>query len=104
LAKKEAAARQAAAAKPLVPDDLKLIEGIGPKIHKLLTSIGIVTFEQLSHKSVHELQDILDDAGPRYRIARPSTWPRQAQMAAAGDMNGLKNFQNRIRGGNLLED
>ena len=104
LAKQEEAARKAAAARTLVPDDLKLIEGIGPKIHNLLTNVGIITFKQLANKSVHELQDILDDAGPRYRIARPSTWPRQAQMAAAGDMNGLKNFQNRLRGGNLLED
>ena len=32
---------------PLVPDDLKLIEGIGPKIASILAAAGITTFAQL---------------------------------------------------------
>ena len=87
---------QAAAA---IADDLRKIEGIGPKLSKVLNAAGIINFKQLADKSTSDLQDILDDAGPRYRIARPKSWPLQAALAATGDWDKLKNFQDEMKGG-----
>ncbi len=91
-------------AAPVVPDDLKKIEGIGPKIAGLLNNVGIFTYQQLAAKSYDDLQDIIDDAGPRFRIARPKTWPQQAALAAQGKWDDLKDLQNRIRGGTLFPE
>jgi predicted flap endonuclease-1-like 5' DNA nuclease len=63
------------------PDDLKLIEGIGPKIEELLNKEGIHTYEQLSETSVIRIVGILKKAGPRFQIHDPSSWPKQAGYA-----------------------
>ena len=86
-------------APPAVPDDLKKIEGIGPKIEKLCNGIGIYTWRQLANTSVETLQKMLDDAGPNYKIAEPSTWPEQAKMAADGKWEELKKYQDFLIGG-----
>jgi len=51
-------------------EDLKLIEGIGPKLEQVLRSAGITTFAQLAATSTEELQRILDEAGVA-RISNP---------------------------------
>ena len=56
------------------------MEGIGPKIQGLLNDDGIWTWKQLSETSVKRIQKILDDAGPRYRVHDPESWPLQATM------------------------
>ena len=96
---KKAEAEKKVAVISSAEEDLKKIEGIGPKLSKVLNNAGINNFKQLADKSVSELQDILDDAGPRYRIARPKSWPLQAAMAAAGEWDKLKDFQEELRGG-----
>lgn len=80
-------------------DDLKKIEGIGPKIEQLCNGIGVYTFHQLANTAVDALQKMLDDAGPRYRISNPSTWPKQAEMAANGEWEKLKEYQDFLDGG-----
>ncbi len=80
-------------------DDLKKIEGIGPKIAGLLTAAGIDTFAKLAAAEQSTLREILDAAGARYRIANPGTWPQQAALAAAGDSAGLKALQAELKGG-----
>ncbi|MEO6191100.1 MAG: 30S ribosomal protein S1 [Saprospiraceae bacterium] len=80
-------------------DDLKLIEGIGPKIAELLIADGITTFKQLSKTSVDAIKACLDKAGPRYRIHDPSTWPEQAGLASEGRMDELKVLQEHLKGG-----
>ncbi len=82
---------------PVVPDDLKIIEGIGPKISSLLNAAGIFTFAQLAHTSVADLQGILDKAG--LRLGDPATWPEQAAVAAKGDLAGLQALQDSLKGG-----
>lgn len=81
------------------PDDLKKIEGIGPKIEQLCNGIGIHTWKQLADTAVETLQKMLDDAGPRYKIAVPDTWPKQAEMAANGEWDKLKEYQDFLDGG-----
>jgi predicted flap endonuclease-1-like 5' DNA nuclease len=80
-------------------DDLKLIEGIGPKIEQLFNDAGIVTFEQLAAMPVEKMQAILTAAGPRYSIHDPKTWARQGQMAADGKWEELKSWQQVLDGG-----
>lgn len=81
------------------PEDLKKIEGIGPKIEKLCNGVGIYTWRQLADTSVQTLQAMLDDAGPSYSVADPSTWPAQAEMAADGKWDDLKEYQDYLDGG-----
>jgi large subunit ribosomal protein L27 len=80
-------------------DDLKIIEGIGPKIEQLLKEGGINTWAELASAEVERLKEILDAAGPRYQIHDPSTWPAQAKFAAEGKFEELKEYQDMLIGG-----
>ncbi|MCY7353078.1 MAG: hypothetical protein LH606_20875 [Cytophagaceae bacterium] len=86
-------------AAPVAPDDLKIVEGIGPKIEELLNHDGILTFAQLAAASPERLRQVLVAAGPRFQIADPSTWPQQAQLAADGQWDDLKILQNKLTAG-----
>lgn len=80
-------------------DDLKAIEGIGPKIEGLLKDGGINTWEKLSKADEDELNQILSDAGPRYKLADPKTWPTQAKFAHEGRWKELEEYQDFLQGG-----
>ena len=86
------------------PDDLTLIEGIGPKIQGLLYDAGIVNYNQLAATPVSRLEEILDAAGPRYRMADPTTWPEQARLAAEGKWDDLQKYQDDLKGGRIEEE
>jgi len=96
-----AAEKKAAPKKEKAPklDDLKIIEGVGPKIETLLKDGGISTWAELAAASVDRLKEILDAAGPRYQIHDPSTWPAQAKFAAEGKWEELKDYQEMLMGG-----
>lgn len=81
------------------PSDLKVVEGIGPKIEDLLKADGIKTWSDLAAASADRIQAVLDAAGDNFRLANPGTWPRQAAMAAAGEWVELKAYQNELQGG-----
>jgi len=94
------AARNASAAiKVVQPDDLELIEGIGPAIARLLNYHGIHTFANLAETTPDGLRTILASGGPRFRIADPTTWPEQGRLAALGNLEVLKKYQENLRGG-----
>lgn len=80
-------------------DDLKKIEGIGPKIAELFNNAGILTFADLAATSSEKLSEILVEAGSRYASHTPDTWPAQAQLAADGKWDELKELQERLDGG-----
>lgn len=80
-------------------DDFTLIEGIGPKINELIHADGIHTFSELGETLVDRIQKILDEAGPRYKLAKPGTWPAQADMAASNKWESLKAWQDELDGG-----
>lgn len=82
-----------------VKDDLTKVEGIGPKINGLLNDDGIWSFRQLSEAAVSRLEKILENAGPRYRMHNPGTWPDQAKLAANGKWEQLKKWQSELKGG-----
>lgn len=80
-------------------DDLEIIEGIGPKIAELLHANGVKTFAQLANMSPTDIQPILDKAGPSFRMARPETWPEQADLAARNHWRALLLLQQSLTGG-----
>jgi len=80
-------------------DDFTVIEGIGPKINGLIHTAGIHTYLELSETLVEDIQKILDDAGSRYKLAKPGTWPAQSEMAATNRWDTLKAWQNELDGG-----
>ena len=96
-AKPEPVAPQVEKAPPPEPDDLKVIEGIGPKIEGLLHDSGIMTFAQLAATPLINLQVILMEAD--MRIADPSTWAEQAALAVEGHWDTLKKLQDELKGG-----
>ncbi len=85
---------------PATVDDLRRIEGIGPRIAGVLQDAGITTFRQLSDASPEQLEEILQAADPRLlRLANPATWPQQAALAAEGQWSALEEFQGGLKGG-----
>lgn len=92
----EAAVEEAAPASG-EPDNLKVLEGVGPKVEQALNAAGFTTFAQLADADVEKLQEVLDAAG--YQYMNPGSWPQQAGLAAAGDWDGLKALQDELSGG-----
>ena len=82
-------------------DDLKKIEGIGPKIAGLLNDAGIFTFADLSEAPLQNLKAILEAAGSRYKMHNPTTWSQQAALAAAGQWERLAKLQVELDGGKV---
>jgi predicted flap endonuclease-1-like 5' DNA nuclease len=83
--------------KPVGPDDLTIIEGIGPKVSSVLNQAGIFNFKQLSETGISRLKDILEKA--KYPYMDPSTWAKQSQLAAEGKNEELKLFQAQLKAG-----
>ncbi|NJC24555.1 DUF4332 domain-containing protein [Neolewinella antarctica] len=97
VAKKATSAKSTKKSAPA--DDLKRIEGIGPKIAGLLKKADISSFADLAKASDKKLADVLQEAGARFRLAKPKTWQEQAKLAAAGKNEELKNLQDELKGG-----
>lgn len=82
----------------VAPDDLKIIEGIGPKIESILHDAGIKTFAELAAASPSQLEKIVrEDAG--IRVAFPDTWPEQGRLAAEGKWDELEKLKDDLQGG-----
>jgi predicted flap endonuclease-1-like 5' DNA nuclease len=86
-------------AEPAHKDDLKIVEGIGPKIEQLLYAARIYTWDDLSKTEVRVIQTILDKAGPNYKVHNPESWPFQAKLAAENKWDELKKWQNDHKAG-----
>ena len=80
-------------------DDLKVVEGIGPKIEELLHADGIRTWRQLAAADPAHLKQVLDAAGTRFQIHDPSTWPRQAELLADAQWVEFKAYTDHLQGG-----
>ena len=85
--------------KKYLPDDHKIVEGVGPKISELLKAGGINTWAELASTDVSKIKEILVAAGSRYQMHDPSTWPKQAGLAAEGKWDELKEYQDYLDGG-----
>lgn len=86
------------------PDDLKIIEGIGPKTEQALFAENITKFAQVAAMTPQELEDIVKNKHGVRIVGNTSTWPRQARIAAAGDRAALDELKKRVRKGYLYDD
>lgn len=84
---------------PVKPDDFTIIEGIGPKINAILQAAGVNTFSQLAALQPQRITEILTAGG--IRLADPATWPEQARLAARGEMDKLRAYQDTLKGGRI---
>jgi predicted flap endonuclease-1-like 5' DNA nuclease len=80
-------------------DDLKRIEGIGPKIEKMLNDELIYTWAVLATTPVDRLKAVLRRGGERYKMHDPTSWPDQAKLAAEGRWKELEELQDILQGG-----
>jgi len=103
--KKEAAPKAKAAPKKAAapkssgkPDDLKKIEGIGPKIASTLVEAGIATFADLAKAKPEKISEIISGVRGNHVT---DTWPAQAKLAAAGKWDELKKWQDELDGGKV---
>ena len=80
-------------------DDLKAIEGIGPATEKLLHENGIKTWRDLANTESSAVKAILSSAGSRFALGDPTTWPKQAELAADGKFDELREYQDFLDGG-----
>ncbi|MGB5435898.1 MAG: hypothetical protein WBM98_08405 [Maribacter sp.] len=97
----DAAAAKAAMGKVIKKDDLKVVEGIGPKISGMFIDAGIKTWKALSETSVSDCQKVLDGGGDRYKIHDPASWPMQAKMCYENKWKELAKWQDEHDHGKL---
>jgi len=83
--------------KTVKANDLKMVEGIGPKIEELLNNNGVNTWAELSATTREVLRKLVDDNG--YAYMAPESWPKQAAMLAAGKWAEIKKWQDEHDGG-----
>ncbi len=99
-AKKEVKVAKTASKKTTKGDDLKKIEGIGPKIAQILSESGIDTFKKLAQADPKKISELLiEKGGKRYAMHDPATWPKQAELAAEGKWDELAKLQDELKGG-----
>jgi large subunit ribosomal protein L21 len=96
---KKETAKKAAPKSAKGGDDLKKIEGIGPKIAELLGNANIDSYATLAGTDAEKIKEILAEAGGRYKSHDPTTWPQQAQLAADDKWDELKELQDNLKGG-----
>ena len=77
-------------------DDLTKIEGIGPKIAKVLVENGIDTFAKLAEAKDEEIQEMIKDVKGNHDA---TTWNEQAKLARDGKWDELKKMQEELVGG-----
>nr|WP_299073917.1 30S ribosomal protein S2 [uncultured Allomuricauda sp.] len=80
-------------------DDLTKIEGAGPKAAEALVNSGIDTFAKLAKADPEKIKEILTEASSRMAHLDPTSWPKQAKMAADGKWDELKEWQDNAKGG-----
>jgi predicted flap endonuclease-1-like 5' DNA nuclease len=82
---------------PVVANDLTLVEGVGPKIAALCTERGITTWWTLANYDLDLLRKMLADAGPKFQVHDPTTWPHQARLLATGQWEKFKILADALR-------
>ncbi|MCB4807165.1 hypothetical protein LG651_02800 [Tamlana sp. 62-3] len=92
-------AAKAVFGKKIKQDDLTVVEGIGPKIQGLFHNHDIKTWKALSECSVEKCQEVLTSGGDRFKMHKPGTWPKQAQLAYEGKWQELLDWQDQLDGG-----
>ncbi len=80
------------------PDDLLVIEGVGPKINAALRADGITRWVHVRDASQDRLKSAIEKAGITFAPSM-TTWPKQAAYLAAGDQAGFKQYTEYLISG-----
>jgi NADH-quinone oxidoreductase subunit E len=81
-------------------DDLKLIKGVGPKLERLLNSMGFYHFDQVSSWGADEVSWVDQNLeGFKGRVSRDN-WVPQAAALAAGEET---EFSQRAKKGDTYK-
>ena len=83
-AKPKAESKEEAKKEESKADDLKKLDGVGPKLAEIFQGAGITTFEEFASTPVEKLNKILEEAGSRYASKDPAPWIEQAKELAKG--------------------
>ncbi len=86
---------------PAKPDDLEIIEGIGPKVKLALNNHGIITLADLAAAELEKVRQILEVAG--YSYMDPSSWAEQARLADDGKWEAFEELTARLKGGRRVD-
>lgn len=79
-------------------DDLKKIKGVGPKMEKLVNSMGFYHFDQIANWTSEEVAWVDNNLeGFKGRVTRDE-WVAQAKLLAEG---GETEFSKRVEGGDV---
>jgi len=78
-------------------DDLTKLEGIGPKVAKVLNDAEITTFDDLARAKAGDVKSVLNEAG--LQMMNPEGWIEQASLAAKGDWEAVERLQSELKGG-----
>ncbi|WP_127136492.1 30S ribosomal protein S2 [Flagellimonas oceanensis] len=98
-AKKAEEAPKKEAKEDAKPEDLTKIEGIGPKTAEALVANGVKTYAELADMDADKIKEILTEASSTLAHLDPTSWPKQAKMAADGKWDELKEWQDNVKGG-----
>ncbi|HMC97663.1 MAG TPA: helix-hairpin-helix domain-containing protein [Flavobacteriales bacterium] len=82
--------------KRIEQDDLKLVEGIGPKIAEQLTRHGLKTWADIAAAKPAQIKKVLEEAGDRFHLHDPSTWPEQCKMMVEHRWDELRKYQRKL--------
>ena len=64
------------------------------------SDLGLVGGKSNSRPTANQnIKTILTEASPRLAHLEPASWPKQAQMAADGKWDELKEWQDNTKGG-----
>jgi large subunit ribosomal protein L21 len=80
-------------------DDIEIIEGIGPKIAKVLADNGITTFAALASANADDVTAMLKASGGRFSLANTASWAEQAALLRDGKMDEFKKLTDELVGG-----
>lgn len=79
-------------------DDLGYLSGIGPKVSAILRTAGINTFGKLAATDLSRINEVLASANPNLlRLTDASSWSKQARLAADGEWEELKRYQDDLK-------
>jgi predicted flap endonuclease-1-like 5' DNA nuclease len=87
--------------KKVKENDLKIVEGIGPKIEKLFQAEGIDTWKILAETDVDRCKAILKGGGEKFKVHDPTSWPLQAKMCYHNQWHELLKWQDGHKGGRM---
>lgn len=83
-------------------DDLKMIEGIGPRVENILKANGIYSFVDLAAAPVAHLKSLLAEKSAIGQFHEPQTWPQQSLLAAQGRWVDLEALKEDLHGGRIV--